>query len=64
MTKTTTDPYRSTYHRDGTVTIWSVHQQRRLRVRASDISAETLASLSETERQRIARVATAAGVTP
>lgn len=52
--------YRPTYHRDGTVTIWSVHEQRWLRVSASEISDQELAAMPDAWRARILRMAAAA----
>lgn len=56
-TKTSTrkarDPYATTYHRDGSVTVWSVYQQQW--IRTSDPSDETLASLRPVERERVER---------
>ena len=60
MMKTTnrvTDPYRTTFHRDGSVTIWSVYRQQWERLDVSDLSDETLATLPPRERARIARMA-------
>lgn len=49
--------YETTYHRDGTVTYWSVyHQSWQHRVPAQDIPDRELAAMSETERRRIARM--------
>ena len=46
----------TTYHRDGTVTVWScVRQEWIRRVRPQDISDETWASMSHDERRRVAR---------
>ena len=49
------DPYGNRYHRDGTVTYWSVYEQQWRRAEASVISAETLATMTASERDRIAR---------
>ena len=49
----TADPYRTTYHRDGSVTVWHVCRQQWLRTRSP--SDETLASLSPAERTRVER---------
>jgi hypothetical protein len=46
--------YRTTYHRNGTVTYWSVYSQV-WRRRASLISAADLAAMPEPERSRISR---------
>jgi hypothetical protein len=45
--------YRTTYHRDGTVTLWHVYRQAWVRLHVRDISDDTLATLSHTERRRI-----------
>lgn len=55
MTTPRHDPYRTTYHRDGDVTVWSVYRQGWVRCPASEVSDETLASLSAGERARIER---------
>lgn len=52
----TSDPYRTTFHHDGSVTIWSVYRQQWERLDVSDLSDETLATLSPRERARIARM--------
>ena len=53
MTTSTTDQYRTTYHRDHTVTVWNVYTQQWERTdRPSD---RVLASLSEPERARVMR---------
>lgn len=52
--------YRPTYHRDGTVTIWSVYQQRWLRVSARKVSDRELAAMPEAWRARILRMAATA----
>ncbi len=52
-TPRTADPYRTTYHRDGSVTVWCVYSQQWLRARR--LSDEMLASLSTAERERVAR---------
>jgi len=49
--------YDPTFHRDNTVMFWSVYQQRWVRCRASRISDAELASMSEPERRRVARMA-------
>jgi hypothetical protein len=49
------DPYGCRYHRDGTVTYWSVYRQVWCRVSAADISDETLSTLTSAERDRIAK---------
>jgi len=45
------------YHRDNSVTVWSVFSQTWERIRASRVSDEILSSLSAGERARIARMA-------
>jgi len=52
----TADPFRTTYHRDGTVTLWSVYRQQWERQHVDDLSDETLATLRPAERDRIARM--------
>ncbi len=47
--------YKTTYHRDGTVTYWNVYAQQWRRVKASDMSAENLATMDNEERARIER---------
>jgi hypothetical protein len=47
------DPYRATYHRDATVTIWNVYTQSWLRTgRPSD---RILANLDDRKRERVIR---------
>ena len=48
---------RTKYHRDGSVTFWDVYDQSWCRLPASHISARTLATLNDSERARIARMA-------
>lgn len=45
------NPYRTTYHRDGTVTVWDVYTQSWLRT--AQPSDKVLASLSPKERERV-----------
>jgi len=45
--------YRTTYHRDGTVTVWDCHQQRWRRT--GNPSDQLLASLAADERERVIR---------
>ena len=47
---------RTRYHRDGTVTLWDIYRQQWRRLPADAISAEMLATLSDAERIRIARM--------
>ena len=49
--------YKTTYHRDGTVTVWNVYTQQWERIAADQVSDQILASLNETERRRIAKMA-------
>ena len=50
---TTENAYRTTYHRDGTVTVWNVYIQQWERTdRPSD---RVLASLMPEERERVIR---------
>jgi len=48
--------YNPTFHRDNTVTFWSVYEQRWVRCAASRISDAELASMSDSERRRVARI--------
>ena len=54
-----TEPYGTTYHRDGTVTIWNVYTQTWQRLRATTAYDDDalMASLSASERARIGRMA-------
>lgn len=56
-TTKTIDPFRTTYHRDGDVTLWDVFRQQWLRVPAANVSDEILATLSPKVRDRIERMA-------
>ena len=49
--------FKCKYHRDGTVTHWDVYRQQQRRLPASKICDATLATLSESERARIAKIA-------
>jgi len=49
--------YKTTYHRDGTVTVWDVYSQQWCRIDADQVSDQILASLDETERRRIGKMA-------
>jgi len=49
----TADLYRTTYHRDGTITVWHVYLQRW--VRTSQPTDAVLATLSPAERDRVIR---------
>lgn len=51
------EAYRTKFHRDGDVTVWSVHRQQWVRCPAGDVSDETMATLPRAERERIARIA-------
>jgi len=48
-----TDHYRTTYHRDHSITVWHVYQQ--CWIRTDNPSDELLASLSLAERVRVIR---------
>lgn len=50
------DMYKTTYHRDGTITYWNVYSQIWRRIPADKISDETLATMSADERAKIARI--------
>jgi len=54
---TTQDPYKTKFHRDGSVTFWNVYEQRWNRTQASRISDENLASMSANDRKRAIRMA-------
>lgn len=54
-TRRAADPYRTTYHRDGTVTVWNTYRQCWMRVEPDQISGQILATLSDAERSRILR---------
>ncbi len=56
-TATKTDPYKTKFHRDGTLTFWSVYEQRWNRTRAEHVSDENLASMSAADRKRTLRTA-------
>lgn len=59
--KTPKTGYETRYHRDGDVTVWSVHRQQWVRCPAGDVSDETLSTLPHAERERIARIAAREG---
>jgi hypothetical protein len=50
------DQFATTFHRDGTVSIWSVYRQAWARMQPEWISDGTLSTLSEKDRERIARL--------
>jgi len=50
------NPYRTTFHRDGTITFWDIFQQTWRRLAAADISDHILASMPARERKRIDRM--------
>jgi hypothetical protein len=52
-TETKRDPYRTTYHRDGTVTVWDVYRQCWHRTARPD--DHILASMSHADRARAMR---------
>ena len=53
---------QNTYHRDGTVSYWSVFARRWLRADAGRIDHQDLAAMSASEREKITCLAT--GQTP
>lgn len=57
MTPTIKTGYRSTFHRDGTVSFWNVLEQRWERRHAAHIPDAVLATLNDAERNAIARQA-------
>ena len=48
---------KPTFHRDNTVTFWSIYEQRWIRVAAQRISDEELAGMNFNERARVIRMA-------
>ena len=46
--------YRTTYHKDGTVTVWDVYQQQWCR-RVAHLPDHVLASLDPAEREKVIR---------
>ena len=52
-TTTQQDPYRTTYHRDGTLTVWDVYRQQW--VRTPSPSDQVLASMRPADRDRAIR---------
>ena len=53
MTSSNRKPFRTTYHRDATVTVWDVYAQRW--TRTGSPSDAVLASMSSDERARVER---------
>jgi hypothetical protein len=53
----TMSTYKTTFHRDGTVTFWNVYEQQWNRTEASQISDQNLASMSEADRNRVIKMA-------
>jgi len=51
------DAYKTTYHRDGTVTLWNVYAGSWQRLSAGSVSDAVMATLTDTERKRIAKMA-------
>jgi len=47
---------QNTYHRDGTVSFWSIFSKQWLRISATNISDEVLTSMTPRERERIAKI--------
>ncbi len=56
MTTTIKPQHKTTYHRDGSVSLWDVYQQQWVRTQAEAVSDEVLASLTKPERDRILRL--------
>lgn len=54
--------YRTTYHRDGTVTYWSVYRQCWVE-RAESVPDRELAAMDERERERVQRHSTKLHIT-
>ena len=57
MTPTTKHGLQSTYHRDGTISHWDAIAQQWRRCPADVIADAVLASMTDAERARIARLA-------
>ena len=49
--------YKTKFHRDNTVTFWNVYEQRWNRTPAKRISDQDLASMSESDRKRVIKMA-------
>jgi hypothetical protein len=47
--------YKSTYHRDGTISYWSTYQQRWIRCFGAGIPDEDYLAMSPLERERVIR---------
>lgn len=48
--------FKPTFHKDNTVTFWSVYQQRWIRCAAERISDSELAAMTQSERKRVIRM--------
>ena len=63
MTATIKSNYRTTFHRDGnrdgSVSFWNVYQQQWVREQASQFSDQDLASMSNSDRERVVKMAEA-----
>lgn len=59
MSATIKAGYRTTYHKDGTVSYWNVYTQQWERCEAGEIDDRILASMNQQERDRIARMVAA-----
>ncbi len=59
MTATIKSNYRTTFHRDGSVSFWNVYQQQWVREQASQVSDQDLASMSNSDRERVVKMAEA-----
>ncbi len=55
MKPTIKKEYKSTYHRDGTISYWSTYQQVWVRCLGVSISDEDFASMSPPERDKTIR---------
>ena len=49
--------YKTKFHRDGTITLWNIFAQAWQRLQADLIADSVLATLSDSERARIAKIA-------
>lgn len=56
-TRKPVSPYRTTFHRDDTVTYWDVYAQQWSRQHAATITDDSLSTLPLAERDRIVRMA-------